>query len=226
MSSSRRGFFQAIGAFGASLAPVRAQQPREPGAVKPNPAYVAVEDVAGLPRVLIIGDSISIGYTLPLRALLTGKMNIHRIPTNGGPTTNGIAHIDEWLGAKQWDAIHFNFGLHDLKVMENGKQQVALDDYAKNMDALAARMKQTGAKLICALTTPVPAGKLNPPRDPQDVVRYNDAARRVMERHGIAINDLYAAVLPKLEALQLPANVHFKPEGYEFLAARVAEALR
>ena len=87
-------------------------------------------------------------------------------------------------------------------------------------------MKQTGAKLICALTTPVPAGKLNPPRDPQDVVRYNDAARRVMERHGIAINDLYAAVLPKLEALQLPANVHFKPEGYEFLAARVVEALR
>ena len=46
-----------------------------------------IEEVKGLPHVLIIGDSISIGYTLPTRELLKGKVNLHRIPTNGGPTT-------------------------------------------------------------------------------------------------------------------------------------------
>jgi len=70
-----------------------------------GPAFDPVEDVAGLPRVLLIGDSISIGYTVPVREMLKGKANVHRIPANGGPTTNGLAHIDEWLGEGRWDLI-------------------------------------------------------------------------------------------------------------------------
>ena len=58
-----------------------------------------IRDVAGLPRVLIIGDSISIGYTLPTRELLKGKVNVHRISTNGGPTIRGLVQIDSWLGS-------------------------------------------------------------------------------------------------------------------------------
>jgi hypothetical protein len=69
--------------------------------------------VAGLPRVLLIGDSISMGYTLDVRELLKGKANVHRIPTNGGPTTNGLKNIKAWLGDSKWDVIHFNWGLHD-----------------------------------------------------------------------------------------------------------------
>ena len=38
-----------------------------------------ISDIAGLPRVLIVGDSISIGYTLPTRSLLSGKANVHRV---------------------------------------------------------------------------------------------------------------------------------------------------
>src|SRR5712692_6887545 len=85
-----------------------------------------VPDVPGLPRVLLIGDSISIGYTVPTRHLLTGKANVHRIPANGGPTTNGLANLDAWLGHGKWDVIHFNWGLHDLKTGEGGKRQVPL----------------------------------------------------------------------------------------------------
>ena len=60
---------------------------------KGNPALVEVKDDPALPRVLLIGDSISIGYTVPTRRLLEGKANVHRIPTNGGPTTRGLEHI-------------------------------------------------------------------------------------------------------------------------------------
>ena len=76
---------------------------------RPNP-MAPINDVPGLPRVLLIGDSISIGYTLPTRALLKGKVNLHRIPTNGGPTIKWLEHIDAWLGKKKWDVIHFNWG--------------------------------------------------------------------------------------------------------------------
>ena len=57
-----------------------------------------IEDVPGLPRVLLIGDSISIGYTLSVRAALKGVANVHRIPTNGGPTSKGLENIEAWLG--------------------------------------------------------------------------------------------------------------------------------
>src|SRR5437660_9942532 len=101
----------------------------------PNPALADVPDEAGLPRVLLIGDSISIGYTVPVRELLKGKANVHRIPTNGGPTTNGIKHLDQWLGEGKWNVIHFNWGLHDIKLDKEGKHQVPIEEYEKNLRA-------------------------------------------------------------------------------------------
>jgi acyl-CoA thioesterase-1 len=192
---------------------------------QPNPAFAAIEDVAGLPRVLIIGDSISIGYTLPVREMLQGKANVHRIPANAATTRVTLGHIDEWLGDGKWDVIHCNWGLHDLKIMDDGKHQVPLEDYEKNLEELVARLEKTGAKLIYATTTPVPEGKVNPPRHPADVPRYNAVAMRVMKRHHIPVDNLYQAILPKLATLQQPVNVHYTPEGYSFLARHVADSI-
>ena len=57
---------------------------------------------------------------------------------------------------RKWDVIHFNFGIHDLKFMPDGKRQVEPDDYEKNLRTLVAKLKATGAKLIWATTTPIP----------------------------------------------------------------------
>ncbi len=188
--------------------------------------YVPPRDNPDLPRVLIIGDSISIGYTIPLRWLLLGEANVHRIPENGGPTIRGLESLDRWLGANKWHVIHFNWGLHDLKMDRAGKRQVPLEQYKRNLAALVARLKATGARLIWAATTPVPEGNLTPPRKNSDVIAYNEAAREIMEKNGVAIDDLYAAALPRLEEIQLPENVHFTRQGYEFLARAVAQAIR
>jgi hypothetical protein len=201
----------------------------------PNPAFTKVEDVPGLPRVLLIGDSISIGYTVDVRKLLKGKANVHRIPTNGGPTSNGLKHLDAWLGISKWDVIHFNWGLHDLKYMgpnnENqadpkspdSHQQVPLPEYEANLRKLVKRLKATGAVLIWRNTTPIPAGSGG--RVPGDEVKYNEAAARVMKEAGIATEDLYAHSLAGPRDVQLPANVHYTPKGYQYLAQHVAGAI-
>jgi hypothetical protein len=198
----------------------------------PNPAFAPIEDVAGLPRVLLIGDSISIGYTLPVRELLKGKANIHRIPTNGGPTTNGVANLGKWLGDSKWDVIHFNFGLHDLVYMgPDGKRgvdpkipgahhQVALPDYEKNLTEIVTTLKSTGAKLIWCNTTPVPEGTTN--RVADESVQFNAAAAAVMEKAGIPVNDLHSHAAARLAEVQLPANVHFSDPGSVYLAEKVA----
>lgn len=198
---------------------------REPGAASVDPALLAIDDVAGLPRVLLIGDSISIGYTLFVREMLKGKANVHRIPTNGGPTPKGIEHIDSWLGKGQWDVIHFNWGLHDLKFMFDDQPQVDLAQYERNLARLVARMRQTGARLIWASTTPVPSLKVSPKRIPDDVLRYNEAAARVMKRQGVAVNDLYSLAKKRLVEIQRPDNVHFTDAGSRVLAGQVAAAV-
>ena len=130
---------------------------------QPNPAFREVQDVPGLPRVLLIGDSISIGYTEPVRVELTNKANVHRIPENGAATIVGVKNIDNWLGSSKWDVIHFNFGLHDLR-LDDGKHQVPLPDYETNLRTIVQRLQKTGARLIWATTTPVPDAEVKPPR--------------------------------------------------------------
>ncbi|MFT4688529.1 MAG: SGNH/GDSL hydrolase family protein [Verrucomicrobiia bacterium] len=201
---------------------------------KPNSAMAAVKDVPGLPRVLIIGDSISIGYTVPTRMALKGKANVHRPRTNCGPTTKGVAEIDAWLGDGKWDVIHFNWGLHDLKYMgpkgenlfpkeKGGHQQVAPDAYAKNLEILVNRMKKTGAKLIWRNTTPVPPGAKG--RYVGDSAAYNKVAAKIMKKHGIPTHDLFTMSKERMKELMRPANVHYTAEGSKALGDDVARAI-
>lgn len=191
-----------------------------------NPAVAPITDEPGLPRVLLIGDSISIGYTLEVRALLKGKANVHRIPVNGGATEVGLANIKEWLGDGRWDVIHFNFGLHDAKYASETTQRASREQYVENLKLLVKQMKATGAKLVFATTTPVPKdGKLQPGRIFDSIEARNELAVRLMHDEGVAIDDLYAVAKPVMETVGRPNDVHFAPEGYTLLAKAVAASI-
>ena len=212
---------------GASSDPLPAAAAVAPKAkAAPQPALAAVVDEPGLPRVLLIGDSISIGYTLPVRAAFKGKANVHRPPGNCSSTGYSLTKIDEWLGQGKWDVIHFNFGLHDAKLPPEGVRHAAPADYEKNLRQLVQRMKATGAKLIWATTTPVPkGGNLAPNRRFGDIATYNAIAARVMAENGVAINDLNAAIAPHVEKVGRTNDVHFSAEGSAFLAERVVRSV-
>jgi len=185
-----------------------------------------------LPNVLILGDSISIGYTRQVREGLKGKANVIRPNANCGDTRHGLAQIETWLGDGKWQVIHFNWGLHDLcyrnpelktpgqRDKVKGTLSVPLAEYEKNLETLVARLKQTGAKLIFANTTLVPEGEAG--RFPGDEVKYNAVAARVMDKHGVPINDLHATTQAFSPAMFAgPGNVHFSAEGSAKLAGQV-----
>jgi hypothetical protein len=185
-----------------------------------------VIDEPGLPRVLLIGDSISVYYTSATRRLLKGKANLHRIPTNGKNTGFGLENIDGWLGTAKWDVIHFNWGLHDLGMNANGKQTVPLEQYRANLQELVRRLKRTGAVLVWATTTPVPDHiEKGPERHNRDAIAYNAAALQIMREDNIQIDDLYGFVLPRLKELELPDDVHFSVAGSDALAGQVADSI-
>lgn len=181
-------------------------------------AWDFVQDDPKLPRVLLIGDSISRGYTQDVRKAMAGKANVHRAPENCGPTANGVKKIEIWLGDGKWDVIHFNFGIHDRKT--------PAADYEQRLEALITRMKQTGAKLIFATTTPVPPDTKDGPELVTQIAEKNAIALRVMNQHGVAIDDLYGFLAPQLEGLANPQDVHYNAKGYELMGQQVAKSIR
>jgi len=191
-----------------------------------NDAMKPIKDVPGLPRVLLVGDSVSIGYTLPVREKLKAKANVHRIPQNGGATEVGLDKMKSWLGDGKWDVIHFNFGLHDAKYSSETTQRATREQYVENLRTLIAQMKATGAKLIFATTTPVPkGGVLSPTRKFDSITARNEIAVKLMQESGVVVDDLYAVALPVMEKVGRPNDVHFQPEGYEILAKAVAASI-
>lgn len=186
-------------------------------------AFAAVVERPGRLRVLLIGDSISIGHTPVVRELLADMADVHRILDNGGATALGLALLDEWLGDRRWDVVHFNFGLHDGTLVD-GRPRTAPEAYAANLRAIVRRLRGTGARLVFATTTPVPGETVNPSRRESDVlVRI---ARSVMAETAVPLNDLHAFAAPRLASLQIPANVHFRPEDSRALGERIAAGIR
>ncbi len=209
---------------------------RKPTVKKVNPAFAPPVEIAGLPNVLLIGDSISIGYMLDVRNQLEGVANVYRPAANCGPTTRGLASLDAWLGDRKWDVIHFNFGLHDLKYIgpkgqsladpnaATSHHQVPIDQYAANLKKIAERLRATGATVIWQETTPVPDGSAG--RVAGDAKRYNEAAAKVIaELGGIQTDAMYAFAVAHAD-LQRKANVHYTAAGSKKLAEQVTKSVR
>lgn len=189
---------------------------------------------AALPKVLIIGDSISMAMTPHVVEQLDGKAVVKHHKGNAQHTGTGLAKLDRWIGKTKWDVIHFNWGLWDLcyrhpksKVQGrrdkvNGTLTTTLDQYEKNLDELVSRLKKTEAKLIWASTTVVPEEEAG--RKKGDDVKYNEVAARIMKKHGIITNDLHALTRTfTADLFSGPGNVHYTQEGYQKIGHQVTE---
>jgi len=195
-----------------------------------------------LPRVLVIGDSISMNYHDAAKQALAGIANYHRIEGNAFTSGHGVNNAELWLGnfkekGLHWDVIQFNHGLHDLRQTYDaetevwGEPQVSIEDYQANLERLIAILRQTNATLIWASTTPVQRDILGRyARRKGAAAEYNAAALAVMKRHpDILINDLHGMISSSsvFDTWRETSDVHFyKPEEQKALGEAVAQAVR
>ena len=189
------------------------------------------------PNVLIIGDSISIGYFPFVEEALAEQANVVHNPGNARHTGIGLQQIDAWLGDKNWDVIHFNWGLHDLCYRHpdakaygnrdkiNGTVELSPEAYGENLEVLVERLKLTQAELVFVTTSYVPPGEAG--RIEGDEMRYNAVAKAIMKKHGIKINDIHS-YSKKVHARykRKSGDVHFTKEGSEKLAKKITKSVR
>jgi hypothetical protein len=194
-----------------------------------------------IPRVLILGDSVSMGYTKTVVRLLEGKADVRRPDANCGATFIGLRDLDTWLGVKKWDLIHFNFGLHDLRfcfngdpyqmknaagefpTAETGAPRTPIGQYEANLRELVGRLRARCDRLIWANTTPV--RQYHNGYDPLLVHRYNEVAARVMSELGVPVNDLHTIIAADLDRLHGRDHVHPSHNGADELAKAVASTI-
>lgn len=197
-------------------------------------------------NVLIIGDSISLGYTPTVKSELAEVAKVYHNPggpgnpaNNGRYTSYGLKYIETFVGDTiQWDVIQFNWGLWDLcyaiPFEENGKvnrdkvngvQKTPPAQYAENLEKLVQRLEKTGAELVWCTTSYVPENELG--RISGDEEKYNAIALEIMEKHHVRVNDIhaYSKEVHRLHA-RAENDVHYKKEGSKLLGIKVADYLR
>ena len=183
-------------------------------------------------RIVLLGDSIRKAYQPLVAEALAGRVEVIGSPQNGGDSANLLAHLDAWAVDLKPDRVHFNCGLHDIKVhQEGGPHQVEPDDYQGNLRRIVARLnEETSARLVWATTTPVVDEwhqRARPfARHQADIDAYNAAALEVMQAAGIAVNDLGAVIRDAgADSCIQPDGVHMNERGNRLLAEAVVAAL-
>ncbi len=188
-------------------------------------------------KILIIGDSISIGYTPHVKELLGDRAIVVHNPGNAQHTGTGLEKVVEWIGDEDWDVIQFNWGLWDLAYRNptvnnqgnrdkiNGKVTFTPEQYQTNLDSLVRIIQSaSNARLLFVTTSYVPEGEAG--RFVKDGEVYNQAALEVMDKFNIPITDLYQCskeIHPDFGTAS--DNVHYTSLGYRQLAKKVIEGL-
>ena len=176
----------------------------------------------GLPRVLLVGDSIARGYGKQVEAGLKDEAYVARLATSkslGDPLL--LEQIALVLREHRFDVIHFNNGMHGDGYSE--------ETYAAALPELLRALRQGApkAKVIFSTTTDVREnGRLETVKPKtQRMVRRNESVMAFAAREKIPVNDLFEVVRehPEYHAAD---GVHFNEKGNAALAAQVVAEIR
>lgn len=172
------------------------------------------------PRVLLVGDSISVGYGERVHVLLRDRFDVGRLATSKCvDNPSFFKELDYVLSEFPYEIIHFNNGLHGWTCSEENFGVM----YAKAVDHIQDAMPK--AKLILAASTACrekeDLSRLNAETNPRVVAR-NAMMQACAEERGLAFNDLYATTADNA-ALYCPDAVHMLDTGYDVLARQVAD---
>jgi hypothetical protein len=187
-----------------------------------------------LPRVLMLGDSITRDIVKEMKSLNTSDIaSIQGAPTNCAGFDRYRTGLDQWLGQCVWDIVQFNVGMHFKPPPSKGKNASSWQKRYRNglvSIVQSIRAHSPSATIVLALTTPSPLDSDATMAQRETCQHYhlfhkaglvnqmNQVAMSVAQDHDLIINDRYSAILPVLGQFQLECNIHYSPEGSRYLA--------
>lgn len=189
-------------------------------------------------NIYLIGDSIrfgsvsSPGYELFLREKLKGKCSVHSPDENcrfAQYTLRGLCDWVNHVNAENIDFVHWNNGLWDVLRLNGDEPLTPIDCYVYMLKRVYKKIRLffPNAKVIFAVTTPV-VEKNSPPgweRCNSEIEKYNDAAKNLMDKLGVKVNDLYS-VAKKFDESYYADWTHLNEKGARILADEIIKSLK
>ena len=201
-----------------------------------------------LPKLFVVGDSISVGYSPHLQKMTEGVFQFYGRKTgmeealkdldiplgsNIGDSGMVLNYLQTMLTKSDWrpEILILNCGLHDIKTV-NGSIQIPLEDYRRNLKDIFALLSEKGINIIWVRTTPVEDEQHNNiqnnfKRYSMDLEKYNAAADEIMDVNGIKMIDLHAFTSRLGKGKEIYRDhVHYHPEIEALQAAYIAGFLQ
>lgn len=173
-------------------------------------------------QVMLLGDSLRMGYQPVVSELLSGKATVSGPSENGrwaGYTLNSLRF---WInGMPTPDVIHWNCGLWDLGDDYGLGRPFSLpEEFESALERTITVVEKLFPKAKLIMATIMPTD--NP--DSSDIEGYNEIIKKVASRRNIQVNDLFPLVKENISIIG-PDHIHFTKEGFELVGKRVADVI-
>lgn len=160
-------------------------------------------------NLLLIGDSIRMGYDKSVQKSLEGKVNVLFPKENCRFASFVLRYFHEYIKefkGEKIDVIHWNAGLWDCLRLFEEEPHTPIEVYAYYIERICIRIKKLcpDAKVIFATSTQVISEKMdiNFKRYNEEIEKYNETAVNIVKKYGFEVNDLYAV------SAKLPDDAH------------------
>lgn len=186
-------------------------------------------------KVLLLGDSIRMGYQDYVREILKDRCSVYYDEQDNGR----FAAYTLWQANQffknfgRFDVVHWNNGYWDMNIEAPMVEAMhPIDEYVHFLKRIITEIRRNGAQIIFATTTPVPksGAALDNTGTGMEigynndwVVKYNEAAKKLMAEEGILVNDLYSLMLGDPHYYKCPDMLHLTEEGYRLCARQAAK---
>ncbi len=183
-------------------------------------------------NILLLGDSIRIGYDKAVKRSLEGIANVYFPAENCRFASYLLRYLHEYkelVPQGEVDILHWNAGLWDCLRLFEEDPHTPIDVYSYYIDRLCVRIKKVfpNAKVIFATSTRVQSEKMSRDfkRYNEEIEAYNQAAVAVVKQHGFEVNDLYAVSATLPDESHSDAVHYYTPQGTETFTNAVLKYL-
>ena len=187
-----------------------------------------MEELGQMKNLLLIGDSIRMGYDKSVKKTLEGKANVIFPDENCRFASYVLRHFHEYLNdikGEDIDVIHWNAGLWDCLRLFEEEPQTPIDVYAYYIERICLRIKKIcpNARVIFATSTKVLSEKMSKDfkRYNEEIEKYNETAVKIVGKYGFKVNDLYALSVTLPEEVHSDAVHYYTPAGTEAFTNQV-----
>ncbi len=150
-------------------------------------------------KILLVGDSIRMGYDQYVKMAFEGVAEVYYPDTNCRFASYIVRHLPDWkenLGCgDDVDVVYWNAGLWDGLIMVDGQHHTPIEIYKYYVERVCKTIKILfpNAKMVFATSTPVQEELFvrSVKRFNRDTEEYNAAAAEIVRSHGGDVDDLY-----------------------------------